>query len=200
MRFRVGPWVYRVRCVELDDRAGQVDFDRHEILIDDRQRLQARLATLIHELRHAWDRELGRPQWDEDRCNNAASFTADVMRQLAMQGGVAALARMGTPLDVPMTNIGAECAACGTRYAPHQIHAEPPRFDDAADCLAVDRWLDCEFCGHIQRWTETATVTGSPSGRVVVGPTFHRSIPASSPHPLPQFASDQQIAVRGPDR
>lgn len=53
-----------------------------------------RLEVLLHELWHAWRHHYGKPVDEEAECNNAAAFFLEITRQLARQGGEAALRRM----------------------------------------------------------------------------------------------------------
>jgi len=50
-----------------------------------------RLSVLLHELRHAWHAEMGRPASEEDECNQVASMMASTMRELIHQGGESAV-------------------------------------------------------------------------------------------------------------
>lgn len=108
MIFTVGPWTYRTRIVHrlMDDtgdkKAGLFEWMTRTIWIAADVPADRRLAVLIHELRHAWQFDFGRPKSDEDDANQAASFCIDVMRQLADQGGEAALMQM-RPENDPAT-------------------------------------------------------------------------------------------------
>lgn len=137
MKFKVGPWIYRVRISEktLQDEcdgemAGLCDWKNKTIWLSCDLPAMNRLPTLLHELRHAWDNEFGRAASPEDACNQAASFTADVWRQLAMQGGELALVRLTAGLKAPPCqgsdqyvgeSYAVSCPRCGTMLASGSI-------------------------------------------------------------------------------
>lgn len=101
MKFRVGPWIYRVVVMaeEFCDEQGRVLDGRcvwrdRQILLAASLSQQLRLEVLMHELRHAWIYHFGNPTETEAHCDNVATFTVDVMRQFCRQGGEAALASL----------------------------------------------------------------------------------------------------------
>jgi len=185
MRFRVGPWVYRVRITDEPiydengkEQAGYYVWRDREILISGAIPVRRRLDILCHELRHAWIEHFGQSRDIEGDCNLSSSFTASVMRQLLSQGGEAALMRLNSAgvidhsarLNIASERMGAECMVCGHRFSPLQVTTEPAQFDTAGGRLVMRRWLYCEFCGHVQRWSELATNSGLPTGSVLDTP------------------------------
>ena len=202
MRFHVGPWVYRVRITEnrlYDENgaelAGLFVWRDREILISNAVPVRQRLDVLVHELRHAWREHFGAGENIEGECNNVASFTASIMRQLLRQGGEPTLMRLdcngmvnhAAKLNIASERLGAECMVCGRRFSPIQVSCETAQFDTAAGRLAVARWLFCDFCGHVQRWHELATTSGLPTGEVLDAPELLKGKAAQrflSEHPL----------------
>lgn len=68
----------------------------------------------------------------------------------------------------------AQCATCESLIADGSIVTSVPRFDFVAFGNVVDRTLFCPHCGHLQRWTEGATMRGVPNGAVVDEPVATR--------------------------
>jgi hypothetical protein len=192
MKFNVGPWVYRVRIAteKLSDVDGHPAaalclWDERAVLISDKIPAKTRVDVLAHELRHAWQNHLGRPGAgdDEGDANNASSFSVDFMRQLARQGGEAALMRLTPdgivdssegPHDLAAEVGGAQCAGCGGGFSPVQIVTEPAAFNTPTGSMHIIRSLYCDFCGHVQRWAEGATSLGAPNGQILGSPRLLR--------------------------
>ncbi len=184
MRFRIGPWVYRVEISqgalmhEGREVAGLCVPSEHRIIISGSLHPRQRLGTLLHELRHAWTAEMGKPLGDEDDANQSASMMASTMRELIRQGGEASLMQLASngvvdhSLHIAAERVGAECIGCGGRFSPAQIRTEPAVFEPLGGRLVVHRSLYCDFCGHVQAWSEVATSGGLPSGTPVGAPSL----------------------------
>lgn len=188
MQFRVGPWVYRVRVMEgLTDEngkpaAGLCDWQNRTIWLAYEIPARRRLSVLLHELKHAWQLELGTPTDREGDANHAASFAADCWRQLDRQGGEPALMRLSpdgvidhsADVDSPADPRAAQCPACGglLNLPIRTGHAE---FDAQRSRLIAWRAADCEFCGHLVSWKEAVTSAGVPTGQVIGEPTTSRA-------------------------
>ncbi len=195
MQFRVGPWIYRIRISDapLVDGEGSPAaalwlWEERVLLISGSIPCNTRIDALVHELRHAWQTHFGRPLDDEGDANNAASFSVDFMRQFLSQGGEAALMRLNCggivddatgPDDLASEPAGAQCAGCGGSFSPAQIVTEPAAYSSASGSLHVVRSLYCDFCGHVQRWTEGATSAGFPNGKIARPPRFIKGEAAS---------------------
>jgi hypothetical protein len=189
MIFKVGPWAYRVRITEeplVNDQgqevAGLRDWEASTLWIAAKIPAQKRLAVLIHELKHAWQLEFGRPSDDEGDANQSASFFVDVQRQLDRQGGESALMRLALDGTVDQTSDveaateprAAQCPTChGLLNNP--IRTGQPRFEFPHSRLVVQREADCEFCGHAVSWMEAATSRGQPIGLIMGEPTIQTS-------------------------
>jgi hypothetical protein len=193
MRFMVGPWAYRVRMMNgLKDGMGNpaqglCDGIGRNIWIDAGAPLRHRLTVLIHELRHAWHFEMGKPGDNESDVNQTSSFTVDVWRQLERQGGETALMRLTeeglvdhagddeSPGD-PRT---AQCPQCsGPLDLP--IRTGSPEFHPRHAKMVAERFADCEFCNHTVTWMEVVTNAGVPTGRVISDPEIRRTVHAGN--------------------
>jgi len=182
MKFRVGPHLYRVRIArKLSDGAGPAfglwDFENQAIWLDGEMPVRRRWHVLLHELKHAWRHAMGRPDDDEGDANQSASFAADVLRQLANQGGEMALMRLTEDGVVDHTAVAeepgepraAQCPACnGLLNFP--IRTAPAQFDPKWNRLVATRAADCDYCSRMVSWTEAVTTTGIPTGVVLSGP------------------------------
>lgn len=187
MRFRIGPWLYRVRIAreelrdERNNKASALcDREQEIIWISSALPPRHRLKRLLHELRHAWTAEMGTPADSESDADSAASFAVDMMRQLTLQGGEAALTRLTCEglIDhsqdgIPIGGYCIECK-CGSRIALGDVVQSAVVSSEGGDTVA--RASYCDHCSHWICWTESATALGTPSGRIVSGPTFRRSI------------------------
>lgn len=180
MRFRIGPWVYRVRVCEgslaVDGR--RVDGMAHggEILLCGLIPGRDRLRPLLDQLRRLHELHYGALSGE-----GVGTFAADVMRQLRAQGDEPALMRLTSPdqlvavdADTPSEPVGCECGRCGTRYGEHQIATGAPALDAKHARMAVSRAVYCDFCGVTMSWSEGATPAGGPNGRVMSGPAYSR--------------------------
>lgn len=178
MRFRIGPWVHRVRiCAgQLIVDGAPADAQTHDgvILLCGLLAPRRRIGPLLDQLRQIHEKHYG-------PLVGAAlpTFIADVMRQLRAQGDEPALMRLGPDMadaggaeDVAAEPVGCECGLCGTKYGSHQITTGPPELDPVIAKMIVRRWVDCDFCGLTMTWCEGATPAGAPNGRVTSGPEF----------------------------
>lgn len=188
MRFRVGPWIYRVRITDGplhnehgEECRGLCVYASREILISGLLPPRQRIDTLMHELRHAWRHHFGAPADEESDCNNAASFAVEMMRQLQKQGGEPALMRLtargigeegAAAPDYAGRHTPAQCARCCTQFNPVAIVTGPAKFDDERGAFFVTRSLYCDYCSHVQVWQEVATQSGQPTGQVAAEPNF----------------------------
>lgn len=198
MQFRVGPHQYAVRIIAgwitigSEKCAATHDWNRGEILISDQVKPAKRRSVLFHELRHAWQAELGRPADEESEASNAASFAEDIVDQFEAQGGSAALAALepspqtkappvptievkasGDPLwETPAERCCQQCPTCSATIPPGNIISEPATMFAPLGRLSVDRAFYCDSCALLVKWTEGATATGLPNGRLLGGPEF----------------------------
>jgi hypothetical protein len=184
MRFRVGPWVYRVKIVEglqLNGErvAGLCEWLTRTISIGAHVPVRQRLPVLLHELAHAYREAFGRAAAsdDESHCDQAASFAADCWRQLERQGGEDALMRLrpdgvvdrAADVEEPGEPRAAQCPTCGG-LLDMPIRTGPAEFDPARNRLVCRRGANCEFCGKTVTWRETVTSRGVPTGTVIGEP------------------------------
>lgn len=186
MRFRVGPWLYRVRVCPgpLFHDGVAADATTHErvILLCGLLNPQHRLQPLLDQLRRIHETHYGALHGKA-----VTTFTADVLRQLRSQGDEPALMRLsaegsdaGGVEDVGAEPVGCECGKCGTRYAEHQITTGAPELDPNLAKMVVRRWVECEFCNLVMTWCEGATPAGNPNGRVTSGPEYTKPPVSSS--------------------
>lgn len=178
MKFRVGPWLYRVRICPgpLIAEGAPADAMTHErtILLCGTLNPRHRLKPLLDQLRRIHETHYGYLQGD-----GVTTFTADVLRQLRAQGDEPTLMRLtpegsdaGGCEDVAAEPVGCECGLCGTKYAEHQITTGPPELDAKLAKMVVRRWVECDFCARVMTWCEGATPAGNPNGRVTSGPEY----------------------------
>lgn len=191
MLFRVGESRYRVRIstgVLFDDlgreAAGIYSWVEKTIWISGVIPLANRAETLIHELRHAWQKHFGIAVELEGDANQQSDFTLSVSKQFYAQGGADALMRLNSDgiIDRSInaggvagsTHLGAECSCCGTKFAPTQV-GKSGMFLHADGRRAIWRWVDCEHCGHLQTWIEEANEGSEPVGVIIRPPEHLRS-------------------------
>jgi len=202
MRFKVGPWEYRLRIkrglVDADGVAcdGLCDWADRSIWIDSSVQLRRRLFLLVHELRHAWQHDMGRPVDDEADANQVATFTIDVWRQIERNGGEAALMRLdedgvvnftaAAPRQSPSPPRSAQCPRCNG-YLNHPLQTGPAEFDAEHQRLAAWRKGGCDFCGHDVVWREAVTTLGIPTGEILSPPVLGRL--SLSGHGVEQLAN-----------
>jgi len=62
-----------------------------------------------------------------------------------------------------------ECGGCGKTFLATAIIDAMPAFDDRAGGYTILRHLHCDFCNHVEVWTEGVDLDGRPSG-VPLGP------------------------------
>lgn len=188
MKFRVGPWVYKVKVrtpgdpplVDDDGTAldGRCEYGNHTIIISDAVLPDRRIEILAHELAHAWRWHFGIPGGIEGDCNQLASFAVDFMRQIQTQGGLRKLARLGAD-GIILHDVGdgmpsehrANCL-CGRMFSPGDAVNGVPKWDEDRDCLTICRTVYCESCDKPLRWTEGATIAGIPTGQIFGEPVF----------------------------
>lgn len=178
MTFHIALEGYRVKVRDgllLDEQgaeaAGLHDWPNHRVWLSGRMPVQRRLATLVHELWHAWKAEFGEPADEEAEANQVAAFTISFWRQLEVQGGEPALVRLtadgvvdkSADVDAPPSRWEPRCPDCNG-YLELPIRDSAPRFDARLNRLAVDRAGDCEHCGHTVTWPESCTTKGVPTG------------------------------------
>src|SRR4051812_41508614 len=124
MRYRVGPWEYRVRIAEAPivvagkRRLGLCKEAERLILISPEGREGGGLKGLFHELSHAWIFETGEPATVEGWCDLISTVTVSLNRDLAIHGGETMLERMlpgespeAGSARVPLTR-HRQCAVC----------------------------------------------------------------------------------------
>lgn len=105
MKFRVGPWIYRVRVMDVPivengvELLGQAVMQYREIRVSPVVAADHRFNVVLHELKHAWLFHFPQPRTDEEQCNLSAAIMASMYEDLNNQGGVVALENM-TP-DLP---------------------------------------------------------------------------------------------------
>lgn len=188
MRFRIASEVVRVRVVAgaLRDGTGKEVaglwvWVNHEILISGDLPCQRRPEVLRHELRHAVRDLLGVPADEEGDCNQWATMSRDLERQLGLQGGEWALMRMGhaEPEHIeelaPSTAYAVECR-CGSMIGLGGVVSSKPRLMDGRP--VIDRACQCPDCCLWTCWTELVTIGGAPSGRIVSGPEYRKELAA----------------------
>lgn len=192
MKFRIGPWTYRVEVTrepaKLTDEFGKLcdgrcSWSDRVIYIDEYLALEQRHETLTHELSEAYEHHFGTVADHESLMQRQSTINADINRQFDAQGGIATLARMtstgmrqhGNNVEMPSTTYSAQCPYCQTMIAIGSIINSAPRFDAIAKSLVLDRSFTCENCDRKIAWVEGATVTGLPNGNVVVAPTIERT-------------------------
>jgi len=177
MRFRVGPYVYRVRVTEeplVDQRTGETllgeaVFHSKELLVSGAVQPTSRLEVLLHELKHAWLFHFPPPANEEQHCSFFAAVSEQAMLDLAEQGGVEALARLspsGPP--APPLEAGPRIAFDDPPPAEEkpegtdEPHVAPPmyvhRFESKAK--AHGGRVHCCTCGMMIN--AAAVVTGKP--------------------------------------
>lgn len=180
MRFAVGPYRYKLRIADepifLD---GQESFavvsesDR-TITLSPKCLPRNRLPVIAHELTHAWCFACGEPTTLESWCDLAATMAAALLKDLRCQGGEEALTRLepGESLSAKTATLhltrNRYCMKCEATIAGYGVQCLP------ADNGELELALYCEGCGHVQRWRETASESGLPSGAVIGQPCFER--------------------------
>lgn len=192
MRFRVGPWVYRIVISDgqlLDEqgaaREGLCVWSDRTIWISGALALEQRVEVLFHELAHAWEHHFGTPADAEGMANQSSSFATDVWNQLQRQGGAWMLARLkadGVAVadgGTPNTSYAVSCGQCGTMVAIGSVRTSPAMFDAQLACPVVHREFTCEHCDTVQSWTEGITPGGKPNGVVLNGPTIGKPLTAA---------------------
>lgn len=146
------------------------------ILAADRKR------TLFHELRHAWIFALGTRGVDaESDAIDVAAFADVVNDQLERNGGQARLNAM-RPDVTPAREQDAkamvlttwrECP-CGCRVLVGDIQNGEIEFNAVYTVHTIERWMNCETCGGLTVWKETATEDGTPLGTFLPTPKHLR--------------------------
>jgi hypothetical protein len=136
-----------------------------------------RLTMAVHELVHGWIVHNGsRPRGTEGLCDFVATVTVSTIRWLNANGGETALLRLqpGEVLQLGAARIHLTrnrwCALCQETVAGGSVDCRPA--EDVAGVAELT--LYCPFCNHVQRWRETMTTGGMPSGMVVGEPSFER--------------------------
>lgn len=200
MRFRVGPWRYAVK-ISNDEifhdgkkRMGLCIDDERLILISPNCKLRDRLRVLMHEISHAWLFACGTPTDAEGLCDLNSTIFATALHDFSIQGGVESLLRLtagespeSKANTIALTNTR-YCAKCQDTVAGGSVicvrSSDDPRM--------VSLTLYCAGCGHLQRWMESMTIGGFPSGQVVGSPVFERGDAVAEfirefPHAAPDF-------------
>lgn len=191
MKWHIGGFTYRDELVE-DLGAnqegqpilGQIDPEQRIIYVSKLAGRDRRLEVFLHEYRHAWEFHAPEPLSREDRCNHFATMTAALLLDLGRQGGVIRLlaggeGRVGphqpsvySGTISPIEGRSIRCDQCGTSVAPASVAREPERSHPKLGVPVV--WLSfwCDFCSHVQRWSELLGATGYPTGVQADPPTF----------------------------
>lgn len=140
-----------------------------------------RKRTLFHELRHAWIFALGQRGIDpESDAIDVAAFADVVSEQLDRQGGEHAL-MMLRPARQEQVEVAAKFVvsdrmdcSCGAQVMIGSIHTGEPEYVPLIGQHAVERWMDCDACGSVTIWRETAAEDGTPLGRFLPTPRMLR--------------------------
>ncbi len=135
MRFRVGPYAYRVRVTEeppVDDATGGTLLGKavlhgREILIWAGVAAEQRLEVLLHELTHCWLFQFPRPANEEEAASFFAAVTEQTMRDLDEQGGVPALVRLRPMAPTPEDRGAPVPASAPDEEAPAALEAPAQR-------------------------------------------------------------------------
>lgn len=190
MKFKVGPWVYRVSISSGDvfDRHGNLcdglcNWSDRSIVIRGSLPIEQRYETLVHEIEHAWQHHFGVPSDAEGLAGRNASFAVDVARQLERMGGINALARLtcrgicedGADPETPRTTFQVQCPVCQGKILVSDLRQSDPRFDASLRSLVVIRHFRCEHCGAKARWNEECTSMGIPNGCIIGEPVVSRA-------------------------
>lgn len=182
MKFRIGPWMYRLRITEgplvhegVPCLSACLQSPR-EILIAGDCPVADRGRAMYTELTRAWTFEKGIPASADGWLALAASMAMQATIDLNQQGGILALRslRPAESADGAAARLGLSrervCGTCGGSVAGGSVGCSP-----AADKPGiVDLELYCEFCGQTQFWQEAQTIAGMPSG-IVVGEAYFRA-------------------------
>lgn len=195
MRFNIGPHIYTVEIApnpirhpdnDLELR-GFTDHDAKRVWISPTCPLQARLDTLLHELRHNWQETCDLTRDPEEDANRFAAQASSIFLDLERQGGSMALMAMGkdaqqryeltamqrTLADFPDCPL-VSCHVCQQRVAPGNVLVSAPHADPKTGAMIVDLAFACHGCGHVQKWSEFATMSGRPTGAWAGNPEFLR--------------------------
>lgn len=184
MQFQICGEVFTVVVVDNLVRDGELcdgyfEPDTKRVLIStlapDRKR------TLFHELRHAWVFSLGQRGIDpETDAIDVAAFADVVSQQLDDQGGPARLLSLrpkitrGAETDSKVIIRDRMECKCGCVVMIGDIHTGAPEYSQTIGMNIVDRWMDCEVCGSVTLWKETAAENGIPLGQVLPTPVVLR--------------------------
>lgn len=188
MKFRVGPWTYRVRISSgpLNDEHGRladglICWSDREIWISESLPIEQRQDVLFHELAHAWEHHFGTPNSSEGIANRNSSFATDVTRQFDRQGGTWALCNLssegvvqdGVSEKEPSSAYAVQCHKCSGTIALGNVINSDPLFHRSYRQFVLYRSFYCEHCNITHAWIEGATPAGLPSGRVLNNSTVH---------------------------
>ncbi|MBV8780180.1 MAG: hypothetical protein JO353_02175 [Phycisphaerae bacterium] len=149
----------------------------------------ARIAVILHELRHAWERHVGVPRDAETECQLTASIGEQFRQDIDANGGDDCIMRLRAEPwpytreedDQPTKQL--------RRPTKNDRHYEPQEYRSCPRCEAsmaagsiehgiiefyaptkeyqIDRWMICETCGTLSTWREICTPDGQPLGRIV---------------------------------
>lgn len=201
IRFNVGPWAYSVRVVDrLKDEhgtpiMGRADLDSLSLLIDSSIKPEARMAVILHELRHAWGYHFPTASDPEQEADFSATMMAAFMRDYQSQrramdefaGMCPAVVIQAppkpsleprhisplsyvTPADcvAPAHTDCAQCSKCSSLVGNGSIvQSKPYRIGRFA--WAINRTLFCAHCHLLQTWAEGYDY-GRPTGAIVDSP------------------------------
>lgn len=185
MKFKVGPWNYRIRISDgplYDDQnnivAGLCCWGERTIWISGTLPSDQRLDVFFHEMAHAWQEHIPMPADPEGVSNWASSFAVDVWRQVEERGGAVALMKLradgvihdesdpSTPTDAYWI----KCGNCNGLMSLSDVRNGRVRIHRERDRLVMDRQIDCEHCNLTMLWTEGATTFGTPNGKIIGTP------------------------------
>ena len=195
MRFTVGSTIYTLEVAAnplVDPETGRelrgfTDHDAKRFWISPTCPLNARLDTVLHELRHNWQEICDLTLDPEADANRFAAQTSSIFVELERQGGSMALMALGLEpkqrfdltsmqrtladfLDCPIIS----CHRCQQRIAPGNVLVSQPYADPHTGAMVVDLAFACHGCRHVQTWSEFATMSGRPSGVWAGSPAFLR--------------------------
>lgn len=181
MRFKVGPWVFRVSISTGpithtgEEVMGLCFPDDRKILISHKVPAGGRMAVLLHELTHAWCFSGSQPSDLEGWCDLNAMIFTQALRDLRAQGGEPAIERLqpGETLSPTTSRLNLTtaryCHACTGTVGIASVVIE--QTDKPG---IVQMTIYCPHCDHLQRWREVSTEDGQPSGMMVGTPRIVR--------------------------
>ena len=162
---------------------GMIDDSRRIIWISCDVGARDRRRVLFHELRHGWTfARGGKPDGDEADAIDVAALMDMIDEQFTSQGGATALMAL-KPLESgesPSTLTGSvilvdrhECPCCGMVTMTGSVQTSAAENDSRFGEFVVERWFDCDGCGSVVFWKETALPDGTPKSRFIPNSVGH---------------------------